>query len=51
MIGLLAAAAFALVSALATRNGVGALEYVAGAGLALGLVLLAARLTLKARIG
>jgi uncharacterized membrane protein (UPF0136 family) len=47
--GLLLAAAFALVSELATRDGVGALEYVVGIALVVGLVFFALRLTLRAR--
>jgi hypothetical protein len=35
---------------LITHDGVGALEYVTGFALTLGLLLLAARLTLKARL-
>jgi hypothetical protein len=47
--GLLVAAAFALASALITHDGVGALEYVVGIVIVVGLVLYAARLTLRAR--
>jgi uncharacterized membrane protein (UPF0136 family) len=47
--GLLVAAAFALASELITRDGVGAIEYVVGVGLVIGLVLWAFRVTLRAR--
>jgi len=51
VVGILVAAALSLVSALVTHDGVGAIEYVAGAVITLVLVLLAARLTFRARIG
>ena len=47
---MLVAAAFALASALLTHEGVGALEYVVGFALTLGLLLIAARLTRTARL-
>jgi hypothetical protein len=50
-VGILVAAAFALASALLTHDGVGVVEWVVGVGLVLTLVTLAARLTLRARLG
>jgi uncharacterized membrane protein (UPF0136 family) len=47
--GLLVAAAFALASELITRDGVGAIEYLVGIGLVIGLVSWALRVTLRAR--
>jgi hypothetical protein len=48
-IGLLVAAAFALVSELITRDGVGTVEYVVSIAVVIGLLLVAVRLTLRAR--
>jgi uncharacterized membrane protein (UPF0136 family) len=47
--GLLVAAAFALASALITHDGVGAIEYIVGIAVVVGLVFFALRLTLRAR--
>jgi drug/metabolite transporter (DMT)-like permease len=48
VVGLLVAAAFALSSALFTHDGIGAVEWVAGIVIVLGLLLLAARKSRRA---
>jgi hypothetical protein len=48
-VGLLVAAAFALISELITLDGVGAIEYVVSIAVVIGLLVVAARLTLRAR--
>jgi uncharacterized membrane protein len=50
-VGLLVAAALSLASELITRDGVGVVEYVVGVALVLGLLAVAAQLTLRARVG
>jgi hypothetical protein len=45
----LVAAAFALISELITRDGVGVFEYVVSIAIVIGLLALVARLTLRAR--
>ncbi len=48
VVGLLVAAAFALSSALVTRDGVGAIEWVVGIVIVIGLLLLAAHKSRRA---
>ncbi|MGB8003003.1 MAG: hypothetical protein WCF27_01960 [Gaiellaceae bacterium] len=48
VVGLLIAAAFALSSALMTRDGVGAVEWVVGVVIVVGLLLLAAQTSRRA---
>ena len=48
VVGLLVAAAFALSSALITHDGVGAVEWVVGIAVVLGLLLLAAQKSRRA---
>ena len=48
VVGLLIAAAFALSSALITHDGAGAVEWVVGIGVVLGLLLLAAQKSRRA---
>jgi uncharacterized membrane protein len=48
VVGLLVAAAFALSSALVTRDGVGAIEWVVGIVIVVGLLLLAAHKSRRA---
>jgi VanZ family protein len=49
VVGFLFAASIALISELITRNGVGTIEYVVSIAVVIGLLLVAARLTLRAR--
>jgi hypothetical protein len=48
LIAILLAAAFALSSALVTRNGVGAIEWIVGIAIVVGLLLLAAQKSSRA---
>jgi len=48
LVGLLVAAAFTLSSALITRDGVGAIEWIVGIAIVIGLLLVAARQSRRA---